>query len=161
MLACSRQYARLEITTETPSVKSHVCLMIGVRAALVLAACFLLVPAGGGCMMFCPEPSPKRMTRTGEVKLLDYGTCRRMRVLEHGVERNHQGQLVVRITWLNVTRKPYRARIRVAFFGENRLGERGAFRWDVHRFPPGKQALEWTSYSKDAVRYRIEVRSAM
>ena len=60
--------------------------------------------------------------------------------------------------WFNRSSKPYKARVRAAFFDEKGLAERDSFRWDIQEFSPGGQAIEWTSHTPDAVRYLIEVR---
>lgn len=130
------------------------------RRAAVAAALLLSLVLAPGCMMFCPQPSPKRFTACGEIKICDFATCRRLRVLDHTFERDDEGRLIVWVTWLNVSGKPYKARIRRAFFDENGLPEQGSFRWDRGTFPPGEQPSQWTSYSKDAVRYRIDVERA-
>jgi len=133
--------------------------MRGSRAKL-LGLCLVVCLCASGCMAFCPAPSPHRRTPLGEVRLLDYPTCRRMRVTAHKAERNELGRLVVTVRWLNRGRRPYKAEVRVRFVDEQGLPERGAFRWDLQSFPPGASVCEWTSYTARAARYRIEVRRA-
>ncbi len=131
------------------------------RRILILTAllvCHLV--AAPGCMMFCPKPSPQRHTELGKIQFGDFATCRRMRVVGHIAERDREGRFVVRVTWLNNTQKYYKAQIRMSFFDRKGLPERGSYVWDLERFPPGRQVMEWTSYTTDAVRYVIELRKA-
>jgi hypothetical protein len=130
------------------------------KRSFLAAALAVLLALASGCMMFCPEPSPERLTACGEIRI-NYPACRRLRVLHHTFERDDNGRLIVWVTWVNETPKPCKAYIRVAFLDENGLGERGSSQWDLHTFAPGEQpAIQWTSYSTDAVRYRIDVQSA-
>ncbi len=104
-----------------------------------------------GCMMFCPEPSPHRRTAFGEVKVLDFPTCRRLRILGQEVNRTRQGRLWVTVHWLNSSRKTYKAELKVSFFDAEGLAEKGSYRWDLERFPPGEATDEWESSTAEAV----------
>jgi len=92
--------------------------------------------------------------------MLDFPTCRRMRVIAQEADFDDERRLVVTVKWLNVSKRAYRAEIRVGFMDENGLPERGSFRWDLQSFPPGESVCEWTSYTQSAISYSIEVRRA-
>ena len=126
------------------------------RIIPVSVVMFVPLVLASGCMLLCPDPSPARQTSAGEIEMCDYSTCRHMRVVEHKFE-HRGGRLVVSVTWLNVTDEPYLARIRVGFYDERGLCDTGSFRWDLVEFPPGPQPTVFTPYSKQAVRYRIEL----
>lgn len=128
-------------------------------AVLLLSLVIVLLNASPGCMMFCPDPSPYRTTQCGRIDFLDYKTCSHMRVTGHTAEPNREGHLVVTVQWLNVTDNTYKARIRVTFFDQRGLRERGGYRWDLQEFPPGKCDPAWTSYTREAASYLIEVKS--
>ena len=116
--------------------------------------------AVSGCAGWSGGRSASAATPYGEVRMLDRPTRAHMRVLEQKVEFTVEKRLVVSVRWLNRARKLYRSEIRVAFFDAQGLSEKEAFTWDLQSFPPGECMIEWTSYTREAVRYRIEVRSA-
>ena len=130
-------------------------------ARVNLVAFLALVPvAVSGCAQWNGERSARAATPHGDVRMLDRPTRAHMHVVEQKVEFTAERRLVVSVRWLNRARKLYRSEIRVGFFDAQDLPERGAFTWDLQSFPPGECMIEWTSYTRDAVRYRIEVRSA-
>lgn len=112
-----------------------------------------------GCRSLYPEGAYRTETAFGFVEMLDYATCRRLRVVQHQAERGRSGHLVVRTAWESRTQKDYEARIRITFFDEAGNVEKGTGRWDVQLFPAqGVQRVEWTSPGLKSVRYLIEVK---
>lgn len=126
----------------------------------ILAAVLAGVFSIAGCALFCPEPSPFRETRLGQIRIRGFTARRRLRVVGHRVERNREGRLAVAVRWRNRAAKPFKCRIRVTFFDAQGRPEREAYTWDLHTFPPGLSESRWHSYTLDAERYRIEVRRA-
>ena len=123
---------------------------------------FVLVGAVAisGCSVFRPNMSREREFDFGTVRLTDYHACQNLRVIDQKAGRDTQGRLEVRITWENISDKPFQAKIRRIFIDEQGLRERGAYEWDLQTFEPGTTTLSWKSYSVSAVHYRIEVRKA-
>ena len=122
---------------------------------LGIALCCWIVAEG--CMWFCPRPSLLQRTTLGRVEFDDFATCRRLRVIGHESKRDVEGKLTVTVVWQNKTRKAYKARVRVSFFDNKGLAERGSYNWYLQTFRPGAQTISWTSYTVDAARYRIDV----
>lgn len=120
--------------------------------ALALGACI-----AGGCAASWARQSPQMLTHCGEIKM-DRTSARRLQTAEHRWRREVSGRLVVFVRFRNVSDKPYLAKLRVKFKDRDGMWERGAYDMDEHEFPPGETSLEWTSYTRDAARYEIEVR---
>jgi len=116
--------------------------------------------AATACTLARREPRPSATTPYGGVWMLDHPTRAHMRVLEQKAELSPAKHLVVSVRWLNRSKRPYKAEMRAAFFDAQGFPERAAYTWDLQPFPPGESTTEWTSYTRDAVRYRIEIRSA-
>ena len=126
---------------------------------LALSSFLLLaVSFSTGCSLLRSKPSPLMYTGWGKVELDDYATWRRITVVQHEAQRDKEGRLVVKVTWLNTKTKPYRAQVRVEFLDENGMAEMDSYRWHVYTFQPGEQETQWTSHTMDAASYVIEVR---
>ena len=130
------------------------------RTTIAAALCLLGIACLAGCSLLVTQQSIQRSTPFGVVVLTDHATCKRVEVQEQQVNRDREGRLVVKVHWLNVSEKPYKAQVRVAFQDIEGALERGAYDWDIQQFHPGEQTVEWTSYTPDAVRYRIELKKA-
>jgi hypothetical protein len=125
-----------------------------------LGAAALCALLAGGCMAFCPAPSPQRKTTQGEVRMLDFATCRRLRVLTHTAERGRHGLLHVTVRFRNSSDAPYRAEVRRRFVDDQGRAEDLSYRWYRKTFPTGYTTQHWVSYTGEAVRYQIDLRSA-
>jgi len=129
------------------------------RATLI--ACALLglglLPA---CRTACPKPSPIQTTEYGRVEFCDRASRRRLRVTEHKVERLPDGVLQVTVEWVNTTAEPFPAQVRIIFRNARDYPEVFGYVWAGKVFQPGSQESEWTSRTRDSVRYLIQVRKA-
>jgi len=125
------------------------------RNAAALTLCLLSAAFLAGCF---GEQIQFKSSPFGVVVLTDTETCERIQVLGEEVKRDQEGRLVLKVQWLNVTDMPYKAQLRVTFSDIELRRERDSYLWDLQTFRPGEQAIEWTSNTPDAVRYRVEVR---
>jgi hypothetical protein len=128
-----------------------------------LLCCFFagMVLMFSGCAMLCHDPSPEQKTDIGKIEFLDYATCSRLSVVEHGYRRDEEGHLVVTVKWHNSSPKDYEAQIRRVFWTSDGNRERGSFRWDLQTFRgDGITTCSWRSYTDKAVMYEIEVRKS-
>ncbi len=131
------------------------------RLACLLALTMLAVGAGGagGCALLAPQPGPQVRTAAGEVRM-DWRSRRNLRVLQHRYWRQARGHLAVAVEFENFSAEVYVADLQVRFSDAHGVLDRWSQQTQERRFPPGRTALEWTSYTPEAAGYVVEVRSA-
>jgi len=130
------------------------------RHALSIVIALSGLAALTGCAMFRPRPTAAEITQCGKIVIRDRASRRHLDVVSQTVKRPSHRHLVVGVTWELEGDEPYVAQVRVSFYDEQDLLEVGSYEWNGHTFMRGRQYLEWTSATPDAVRYIIEVRGA-
>ncbi|MCD6416350.1 MAG: hypothetical protein J7M08_06605 [Planctomycetes bacterium] len=91
---------------------------------------------------------------------MDCSTRRHLVVLDDACRQGPNSHLIVSVHFRNFREKPYLATVRVSFFDKEGQAEERSGVAEQRSFEPGELKVEWTSYTAQAERYLVEIKSA-